>query len=151
MIKKVTFIGRAEAERLIGHPSLGIISIRCSDDSPADLKGNWGKVLRLTFDDIEKPLTWEDPTSGTVKELIPFNADHAKEVMDFLQALPEEINAVVVHCYAGISRSAAVAKYIATRCNLKFNHGYHLYNHLVYATLRAVDYDQRCEARGKKV
>jgi protein-tyrosine phosphatase len=45
------------------------------------------------------------------------------------------VEGIMVHCKAGISRSAAVAKYIADKYKLPFNHSYDRYNKQVYGML----------------
>jgi len=47
-----------------------------------------------------------------------------------------EVEGVLVHCHAGISRSAAVAKWIAEKYELPYPERYMLYNKHVYRTLR---------------
>jgi len=45
---------------------------------------------------------------------------------------------VIVHCEGGISRSAAVSKFVAQIYNLEFPEGYSLYNRHVFSTLLRV-------------
>lgn len=41
--------------------------------------------------------------------------DEAKQIVDFITDNIEKTDEIIIHCYAGISRSAAVAKYILDR------------------------------------
>lgn len=104
-----------------------IISITNSGDAPANLKEGWAQVLRLEFDDIdaeEEPLTL-------------FSEQHARCVIQFVREChKKEIEGILVHCMAGVSRSAAVAKWIADRYQLPFNEKYMLYNKHVHKVLR---------------
>ena len=59
-------------------------------------------VCRVAFDDI-----YQD-----VSGMIAFNADHAKKIIDFIDRNFDQVDCIVFHCYAGISRSAAVAKVV---------------------------------------
>ena len=43
------------------------------------------------------------------------NFDEAKRIVDFIRKNIEKADEIIIHCYAGISRSAAVAKYILDR------------------------------------
>lgn len=43
------------------------------------------------------------------------NFDEAKRIVDFIHKNIENADEIIIHCYAGISRSAAVAKYILDR------------------------------------
>lgn len=60
----------------------------------------------------------------------------AKNVIKFAEELPKNTKSIVVHCHAGISRSAAVAKFLAEEIYKDyFPEKYMLYNKLVYRTL----------------
>lgn len=43
------------------------------------------------------------------------NFDEAKRIVDFISDNIEKSDEIIIHCYAGISRSAAIAKYILDR------------------------------------
>jgi len=60
---------------------------------------------------------------------------HALEIVNFVQAIAPNVEGIMVHCKAGISRSAAVAKWIAEIYQLPFNHAYDYYNKHVYKML----------------
>ena len=92
------------------------------------LHPNWQEVLRVEFDDV----------SIRGDSLPGITADQAGEIIDFLDAVQDKVETVVMHCLAGVSRSAGVAKFIAERYALDFDHGYGLYNRLVYDTLKEV-------------
>lgn len=104
-----------------------VISI-CEPLAPAAaLSPTWNAVLHLKFDDIDTP-----------NELrTTFSAGHAALILDFVeQASAENIDGILVHCHAGISRSAAVAKFIAEQHQLPFPERYSVYNRHVYRLLR---------------
>jgi predicted protein tyrosine phosphatase len=127
-LKNVIFTGRDQAEASTGWPHWSVISI--SGLNPAVLKDGWHSVLRLEFDDID---VGEEPH-------ILFNESHAERVIDFVTAVQEshEVEGILVHCQAGVSRSAAVAKWIAERYGMPFPAKYMLYNKHVYRVLRSV-------------
>ena len=104
-----------------------MISITNSGDARTNLKDGWEQVLRLEFDDID---TAEEPFAL-------FSEQHARCVIQFAhQCHKEKIEGILVHCTAGVSRSAAVAKWIADCYQLPFNEKYMLYNKHVHKVLR---------------
>jgi predicted protein tyrosine phosphatase len=84
-----------------------VVSINCLGHTPPpELASHAARALVLHFDDIVKPtVIWRDvPSENDVARVIEF----AHEITDD--------DAVLVHCAAGISRSAAVAlTLLATR------------------------------------
>jgi predicted protein tyrosine phosphatase len=87
----------------------------------------WRDVLRLKFHDVEPELDGYD--------YVIFSHDDVKKIFDFLKKHEDEIDEVVVHCEAGISRSAAVSKFIAVIYGLEFPENYMLYNRNIFSTL----------------
>lgn len=126
-LKHVIFTGRDQAEASHGWGHWVVISITQPGETVA-LKEGWHSVLRLHFHDIDVP---EEPYTL-------FGDRHANEIIDFLEGVAEtgEIEGILVHCQAGISRSAAVAKWVAERYDLSFPGQYMLYNKHVYRALR---------------
>jgi predicted protein tyrosine phosphatase len=128
----VDFISEEQAVRMEPIGTMGLISITDFERGNAPIRPGWGSVLRLKFDDIE--------TFGPYGERgVPFDESDAKQVIKWLDQNKHKISALYVHCWAGISRSAAVAKFIAEKLGLPFDHNYDSYNPLVYRTLKAVD------------
>jgi len=75
-----------------------LISIRDKGQEDAKIDDKWDAVLRLTFDDAD--------ISGDL-----FDCNQAQEVINFVEKYVE--HSVYVHCHYGVSRSAAVALFIA--------------------------------------
>ncbi len=98
-------------------------------NNEADLHPDWAEVLRLEFDDVS---IRGDHLHGITEE-------QAAQIIAFLNAVQHKVDKVFVHCLAGVSRSAGVAKFIADRYGLEFDHTYGLYNRLVYDTLKEVE------------
>jgi hypothetical protein len=127
-MKTVVFKSRKEAEIVSAMPGWAVISINGLD--PARLQVGWHEVLRLEFDDIDVD---EEP-------YILFGEYHARQIEQFVQRCNDNgLEGVLVHCNAGISRSAAVAKWISEKYGLPFPHGYMLFNKHVYRVLRELE------------
>ena len=108
MIREVGFLSQAGAEAMRPLPREGIISNTGSGYPKARLRRGWSRVLRLVFDDIEKPIF------GAAH----FDKDHAEEILRWLDEVEGKVDKVFVHCHGGRSRSAAVAKFIAEKYDL---------------------------------
>ena len=91
-------------------------------------------VLRLLFHDLEEFIS---------QKYTLFSPEHAHTIIQWLQPIPEG-ELVIVHCEAGIARSAAIVKFMVDKLGYEFeadrysNADYSLMNHLVYDTLVAV-------------
>jgi len=126
-LRTVLFCSQKEAQARAAWPGWAVISVTSAIASPADLQEGWTHVLRLAFDDIDVP---EEP-------YVLFSEQQARSVIEFAAMCHgEKIEGILVHCSAGISRSAAIAKWIADRYQLPFNDKYMLYNKHVHTTLR---------------
>jgi len=108
MIREVDFMSQARAENCRPLAREAIISITGSGDPPATLRRGWRCVLRLVFDDVERPIF------GAAH----FDKDHAEEILNWLEKVEGKVDKVFVHCHAGKHRSAAVAKFIAEKYDL---------------------------------
>ncbi len=96
---------RLAATRTLSVPYI-VVSITESHDSfpdavlaPSAMRRG---VLRLRFDDVDDP---EQALEGCQ----PFGDQHARQIVHFVLSHRHEIGGIVVHCHAGVSRSAAVA------------------------------------------
>ena len=133
MIRSVDFVSQAEAELLPGRslqPSVAVISIS-TPGTWEPILADFEHVLRLHFHDVDDH---SDPW-------VFFDRAHAKSVIDFvamLQAKDEPVD-VVVHCKAGISRSAAVALFVesVSQCVFPRRRFAGFANRLVTRTLEA--------------
>ncbi|KVD49042.1 MULTISPECIES: hypothetical protein [Burkholderia] len=105
--RQVFALSRRDAERLPRLPSVAVISVTAPGRSPANLDG-FDHVLRLSFTDVDflKP---DLSRKATEKLTDAFTRGHADMIRSFVERLPDEINAIVVHCEGGYSRSCAIA------------------------------------------
>jgi predicted protein tyrosine phosphatase len=124
--QEVRFMPQADAVKLIPMADTALISIT-GPAGEAQLKYGWTHLLRLEFHDAD------------VEEFdgcLLFDSDMARQVIQFVEQLPPDVTRFFVHCHAGISRSAGVAKFVAEMTDTPFNKDYASYNRLVYSTLR---------------
>lgn len=109
MIRSVDFTSRVKAEALQERDDLAIISITEPESSPAVLASREEKVLRLVFHDV-------DPGNEATSSWKLFDESHANQVIHFVRRLHAHDQSfdLVIHCKAGISRSAAIALFAAS-------------------------------------
>lgn len=150
MYKFTTFISKRIAEQVcFNDKSLETILISLNSppavtpgsSHPKLVEAAWSKILRLEFHDADGSGRSIDSRIASVvdnNQLALFTEDHAVEILKFLRAHQDDHSHAIVHCEGGISRSAAVSKFIAQIYNLEFPEGYSLYNRHVYSTLLRV-------------
>ena len=134
MVKRVTFASRSQAENTFGIADCAVISISEPNNflGLADLKEGWYEVLRMEFDDLD-PETCSDHSNKFM------TIHQARVIAAFVDSVATNVNSIVVHCKAGVSRSAAVAKWVAERYGLPFDHQYGSYNRHVYKLLDSLE------------
>lgn len=94
---------------IVDSPNTRIISIngwthydgQYKEDSPVH-NVDESKVLKLWFDDVCGPESYND------MDCLEFSEDDAKQIVEFVKSFPTTVDTIIVHCAAGISRSAAV-------------------------------------------
>lgn len=123
MLKNIIFTNQSTVENNTGMPKWAVISI--TDFGDAKIKQGWYAVHRSVFDDVDTSHPNKDS-----KQLM--TDDHALEIVDFVHAVAPEVDGIIVHCRGGVSRSAAIAKWIAVTFNLPFNEKYQLFNTHVF-------------------
>ena len=130
---RITFCSVDIAEEIVPNDSMCLISIGNNEPNNISYE-EWKHSIRLRFDDITRVEESTDKIFTTI---------HAKMIIDFVSNLPKDIKYVYVHCWAGVSRSAAVAKFLMNaffvECrDEEFEKDYLWYNELVYETLMKV-------------
>lgn len=114
--------------------------------SPPPAFEGWKNLLRLTFHDIdltkyrgEQLQKIIDAYASKGQEFTPFTAEHAFQIFSFVKSLPPEIKGIIVHCSAGILRSAGIAKFLSDHYQIDyFAELYEYHNKHVYKTLAEV-------------
>lgn len=149
MYKFTTFISKRVAEQ-VRINTLSSTSILVSLNSPQGTVGSftpnlneaaWSKIMRLEFHDADANYHSIDnriAELAATNQISLFTEQQAIEILGFLKEHQDTHDNAIVHCEGGISRSAAVSKFIAQIYKLDFNDSYSLYNRLVYSTLLRV-------------
>jgi predicted protein tyrosine phosphatase len=109
-INKVFFTSRKLAESLAGNPYMAVISITDPTTPEARLDPLFRHVLRLSFFDAVPADEFQPLLPGL------FNRDMARRIDAFAQEIHQAPFAMsmMVHCEYGVSRSAAVALFVAS-------------------------------------
>lgn len=126
MIQRVNFINRGSMQNMRPLPTWAAISI--SEGVKTKLHNGWYASHHACFDDA-------DQAKFYTESRLLMSAEHAAEIVAFVESVAPHIDVMFVNCMGGISRSAAVAKWIAERFNLPFDQDYTPYNHHVYGLM----------------
>lgn len=118
MIKDVEVMScanfKANLPRLDSYPAVAAISCRQGKGHPVGddyaLAPDSPKFLTLNFDDCG-PVKGDGVGYDSWEGQQPFTPEQAKQVLDFVEQLPED-TLLWVHCQAGISRSGAIGEFI---------------------------------------
>lgn len=145
MIRTIKNISRAQFKRINFYPTSenptkqthAFISIRGTEpdeiQKPRINAPLWYKGIMLVFDDVDTT------DSKIIRNLQPITQDQCETICNFVQSLHHDeltLN-LIVHCYAGVSRSAGVGKWINDTFKLELpNYSNNmLYNRFVYRQL----------------
>lgn len=100
-------MSRDDAERVPLIEGVAMISITAPEKGPAQIP-EYEHLLRLSFADVD--FLGELSARATEKLPAAMTEDDAEDILRFVQALPETVHTLVVHCEGGFSRSAGVVK-----------------------------------------
>lgn len=106
-VRQVFALSRAEAERLPRLSFVAVISITAPERPLARVEG-FDHLLRLSFADVDF-LSPSLSRKAKEKVVYAFTPEQARLVNAFLDMLPDEVSAIVIHCEGGYSRSCAIA------------------------------------------
>jgi predicted protein tyrosine phosphatase len=117
-IERLSVLDLESAARLPGDPDTAVVSVT-DPAMEAPLASGFGGILRLAFHDVDdRSLALLEREPRLLGEAVtPFSPDQARELVTWTDALaaPGAPGHVVVHCMAGISRSSAIAWFLAHR------------------------------------
>src|SRR5574343_1552976 len=138
MIKDTGFVSKKVAEAYkepVAAEHRILISCTTPGKKIAKLHNDsWRAVLRLQFHDADPGHMNKDEAC----EYKYFTQEQAVEVLKILKEHQDGAREAIVHCEAGISRSAAIAKFISVIYSLDFPDRYSVYNKHVFSTLMRV-------------
>jgi predicted protein tyrosine phosphatase len=129
--RKLLVLSKSKAESFIHEQPWACISIHDSHDNPAKInKVQQVGILQLCFDDINQPCD----------DLKMFTEEQAIETLDFVKKVWDKVELLMIHCYAGICRSPAIAAMIS---KIYYGDDLHFYQHYtpnswVYQTIYQV-------------
>jgi len=129
-IKSLEFLSVDEAQAFVPKVQTVAISILTPGREAARLHSDIDDVLRLYFHDGV-------PHGSEPRKVELFSAGQAQAIIDFLRhhnAQPQ-VRHLLIHCEAGISRSAAVAVFSASECRVSLCGQFAFLNPWVLATL----------------
>lgn len=135
-ISHVRFMSQQEAQQLTPKPEDAMISITNPGET-APLNGRWSRLLAVRCADAE----YDESTIRSYGRMWPLSSlgfpdkSHALAIRSFLNQLPPSTTTVFVHCGAGVSRSAAVAKYVCKQYGLEFDPSYDRFNRTLFRLL----------------
>jgi predicted protein tyrosine phosphatase len=131
-MQHIVFMSRADAEAQAADPGWAVISISEPFRQPAELAEGWADVLRLEFDDVD-----EHGAGSTL-----FTDRMARTVVEYAERAIRQGHSLLVHCHAGVSRSASVAIALGQQHRLpvfnrtiRLSPAYSLHNKYVYRLL----------------
>lgn len=111
MIRSVEYWPREKAEKYAFGPTQAVISITDPSRQSARISGA-GVLLRLAFNDVEELSAAGNQECDGLFQM--FQARQIIAMVDRIQLAQEEYE-LIIHCEAGLSRSAAIALFVAAK------------------------------------
>ncbi len=129
MKHKVLFISKADFVKNYNNQN-GLSNSACisivdpTEAYKPNISDKWQASLRIEMYDAD------------TEENSCFTDQEAGQILDFIRLVQDcQIKNLIIHCHAGISRSAAVAKMAALILDADYPEHYSLYNKFVYSKL----------------
>lgn len=136
---KFIITNRTRAKKLsyhYRHYKFGMISITdsASNNNLFCREAIYMRLLRLKFDDVDK----EGDT------FVLFTKEQAIQILNFVKQIKNKVDFIIVHCEAGISRSAGVVAALEKIYNNDNNYVFKYYcpNSFVYRTILECYYNK---------
>ena len=133
---RIEYFSKREAEP---KDNIALISIRDKEKSTNLLSG-WKNLLALQFDDIdpeEVKSAFPCDFERMMKDYITMSDVDVMAIKQFVENLPKSIDSIYIHCHAGRSRSATIAKFVSEKigAELKKSRDINL-NNFIYNALK---------------
>ena len=113
VLGKILILPRSSARQFTYDKPWACISIGTfKEELPKINKVQLTDILQLTFVDLDAQpgAAWLERHPGEDKL---FTSEQAKQIWEFVAKVWDDIDLLMIHCYAGISRSSAVGKAIS--------------------------------------
>lgn len=120
---------RRQAEQFTAGGTEVCISIRCSGDTVPELSRAIKDVLYLEFDDCKQGVDFYG-----VKKLVEFSDEQADKVVEFFAKHKDTSSQILIHCFAGVSRSRSMAAALVECFGLPFK--FTAFNDVVYTKVK---------------
>lgn len=124
MITEIKVSNQADAQDTLGCFNWCVISITDPEKPLAKLSENWGSVLRLQFHDKD------NESLAKLGLWTMFSPEMARRCITYIENNKSK-DGVLIHCFAGASRSPAVAKGLAQLLSIPVNSSWNTGNELV--------------------
>ena len=110
MMPEVFHLSRDDGEKFTFDRPFVVIAVRDPGSPPVEFAECPSRlaVLEMEFHDLDYV-----PPEISLDGLIPYTKDHAREIIQFVQAWREKADLILFTCEAGLSRSAALAAAVA--------------------------------------
>lgn len=138
--KDINFYPTRENPQKTTHAFISIYGTECEElPKPRVNMPLWHSGIFVQFDDVDRYFKEQIFNGYKKQSLTPISREQAKEIIEYVNHLQENSQSLklIIHCYAGISRSAAVGKFINDyyKMRLPQYEKLSLYNKFVYRTL----------------
>lgn len=136
---KIEFMSKKLAERL--HPTNNACMISMGDPGEHIRLIPWENRIRIECDDLDPEELESIGRQDLIRTARFFNEADANKIIDFVNVLDESIDTIYVHCNHGVSRSSAVANFLAERFGTTATSSSRRINPnpLIYNTLKKVN------------
>lgn len=143
MIKDVWYTDRPTIEKSSFGKNTAVISV-CDPDKPCP-KVDCPNHLIIPCYDFEDEEEAKYTCGDSYDPENMFGPNKADHIVKYIQQLPDNVSEIVLHCEAGISRSAGAALAIARETDAlgTFELRYNVYNSLVYRSIRLAFFNRR--------
>ena len=141
VLGKILILPRSSAQNFVYEKPWACISIATDPSELAKINQvQRVELLQLTFEDLEGcPAGFAEKFPEKAKNM--FTEAHAQQILEFSKKWWNKIDLLMIHCYAGVSRSPAVGKALSDIYQSGFSDYFDMMfspNKMVYSTIKKV-------------